>query len=67
MQRKGYREMNDEERKILALLKRIEEEFTDVQIKAILVNLLLFIHQNDEVKAIQYLEKLKIKFNKVDA
>jgi hypothetical protein len=55
--------MTNEEEKILTLSKLIDEEFTDLQTRAVLVNLLLFVFNDNEYEAVQHLEKLKSKFN----
>ena len=58
--------MSDEERKIFALSSLIKEEFTDLQIRLMLANLLLIANKNNDIKAVEYLQTMKKKFEEAN-
>lgn len=45
--------------KVLALSESLDAEFSNMQIKAILIQVLLRVHGNDENEALSFLEKVK--------
>lgn len=52
---------NMDDYKILALSGSLDAEFSNMQIKAILIQLLLRVYSNDENEVLNFLEKVKLE------
>jgi hypothetical protein len=57
--------LTEEEIKVLALSKLVEEEFTETQRNVMLVNLLMLTF-NTDLKLFSYLEKSREKFKEIE-